>query len=47
MDNKQIVKYVSYGVAVIALVSLIGTAALQVIALVGVYAVNKFYVNAA
>lgn len=46
MDTKQIARYVSYGVIVIAGVSLIGTAPLQVIAVVAALAALKFYANA-
>lgn len=43
METTTIVKHVSLAVAVIALVSLVGSAPAQVVALVAVYGVHRFY----
>ena len=45
METKQIVRYVSYAVSAIALVSLFGSAPLQVLILAACAAVNVFYVG--
>ena len=45
MDTKTIVKYATYGVSVIALVSLVNVAPVQVVVLVVSGLVNVFYVN--
>jgi hypothetical protein len=43
MERTTLVKYIALGVAVVTLVSLVATAPLQVIALVAVYGVHRFY----
>lgn len=45
MDNKTIVKYVTYGLSVVALVSLVNVVPVQVTVLVVSALVNIFYVN--
>ena len=45
METKTIVKYVTYGISVVALVSLINVAPVQVIVLVASGLANVLYVN--
>ena len=45
MDTKTVVKYVSYAVGVVALVSLFSTAPVQVVALAVCAGVNILYVG--
>jgi len=45
MDKKTIVKYVTYAVSAIALVSVVNVAPVQVLVLVGSALANILYVN--
>lgn len=47
MDKKTIAKVVSYAVIAIALVSIVGSSFVQVVAILAGAATLKFYVNAA